>query len=59
VVAIRNIRFDKFLKLGDLNENPIIEPGDIVVVGTQKESPTAIITQQILNAFYISNIFRR
>lgn len=59
VVAIRNVRFDKYLKQGDLNENPIVEPGDIIMVGAQKESPTAIITQQILNAFYISNIFRR
>jgi protein involved in polysaccharide export with SLBB domain len=58
-LVVSQIRFDRYLKSGAASDNPLVQPGDIIFVGERKDNALAVISQQLINAFYIVNIFRR
>lgn len=58
-LAVTQVRFDRYLKSGAVIDNPVVQPGDIIYVGERKDNALALISQQLVNVFYIVNILRR
>jgi len=55
-VTVTRLRFDKYLKDGDLTQNPIVQPDDVVMVDTAKPTSVELITQALSNAIYVATL---
>jgi protein involved in polysaccharide export with SLBB domain len=52
-------RLDRYLKSGDLTQNPVIEPGDVILVGEAQKNTLESISQVLSLAFYFDALVRR
>jgi hypothetical protein len=50
---------DRYLKSGDLTQNPVIEPGDVILVGEAQKNTLESISQVLSLAFYFDALVRR
>ena len=57
-VVVREYRLDKFLKDGDLSQNPKVDAGDVVYLGSTKGITLSGVTQALSGALILTNIFR-
>lgn len=55
-LQVIKLRFDKFLKDGDLSQNPEVKTGDVVMVDTAKPTSVELITQALTNSIYVATL---
>lgn len=55
-LQVIKLRFDKFLKDGDLSQNPEVKSGDVVMVDTAKPTSVELITQALTNSIYVATL---
>lgn len=58
-VQVAEYRLDAFLKDGDISQNPVLMPGDVVMVGEPKGFKLADVTTVLSNALLINTLFKK
>lgn len=58
-VSVEEYKLAAFMKDGDLSQNPILEPGDVVMVGEVKGMTLANVSTILSNALLLNSLFGR
>lgn len=58
-LAVREVRLDRFLKDGTIEDNPEVWPGDVVMVGQPRGVNFSSLTQALSGALLLDTLLRR
>lgn len=58
-IQVEEYRLDAFLKDGDITQNPVLQAGDVVMVGEPKGFKLADVTTVLSNALLINTLFKK